>query len=253
MTDFDPAGSPITLTPIAHIQSCYPERFGIPRQAGLVPSAQAEILLDITEANKLALRGIEGFSHIWVIFLFHKHHYATVKPLVQPPRLGGRKTMGVYATRSPNRPNPIGMSAVKLEGVEQKKGKLRLQICGGDFLDGTPVLDIKPYIPYADAIASADSTWVTPHEASLTVEWSEGAIATLEHHFHTIESDIKPIQQLISETIAQDPRPAHEQGKDGRKGQEWNMQVREFSVFWSVAADVALITRLEPHQPIDSP
>lgn len=153
--------------------------------------------------------------------------------------------MGVYATRSPNRPNPIGMSAVTLEGVEQKKGKLRLHIRGGDFLDGTPVLDIKPYVPYADAIATATSTWVTPHESSLSVEWSEEAIAFLERHFHTIESDIIPIKKLIAETIAQDPRPAHEQGKDGRLGQEWNMQIQEFSVFWSVAAAVAFVTRLE--------
>ncbi len=231
----------ITLTPIAYIQSCYPERFGIPRQAGLVPSAIATIVFSKTEFNKLSLRGIESFSHLWVVFLFHRG-YAKAKPLVQPPRLGGKATMGVYATRSPNRPNPIGLSVVPLDQVEYTADKILLHIHGGDFLDGTPVLDIKPYIPYADAIAEANSAWAIAEEPLLSVLWNPEAEAVLkESGGHAAK-----IQTLIAETIAQDPRPAYERGKDGRPGQQWNMRLGGFDVFWNVEAGVAHVTQLTP-------
>lgn len=244
MKDFYSGTSALSFYPIAYIKSCYPERFGIPRQAGLVPSADAEIVFELNETNKLALRDIEGFSHIWVLFVFHQNHYKKLKAVVQPPRLGGRKTMGVYATRSPNRPNPIGMSVVKFEGKVKKKHKLCLSVSGGDFLDGTPVLDIKPYLPYADAVPNAESNWVTPKRASLTVKWSEQAITSLNQHLK-IDTEISAAKQLITETLAQDPRPAHEQGKDGHMGQKWNMQLKRFSVFWSVEKGVAVLTKVE--------
>ncbi len=242
MNDFYSDASSFSFSPIAFIESCYPERFGIPRQAGLVPTAHADIVFKLNETNKLALRGIEGFSHIWVLFVFHQHHYKKLKPLVQPPRLGGRKTMGVYATRSPNRPNPVGMSVVKVEALSQEKKSLRLKVLGGDFLEGTPVLDIKPYVAYADAIPHAESSWVTPMQSSLTVQWTEQAVASLPKHLTT--NDLESLKQLISETLAQDPRPAYEQAKDGRDGQEWNMQFKQFSVFWYVKNNVAFVARL---------
>jgi tRNA (adenine37-N6)-methyltransferase len=230
----------VTLTPIAYIHSCYPERFGIPRQAGLVPSATAAIVFSNTETHRLSLRGIASFSHIWVLFLFHQG-YAKTKPLVQPPRLGGKKTMGVYATRSPNRLNPIGLSAVPLDRVDYTSDKILLHICGGDFLDGTPVLDLKPYIAYADAIPEANSTWAIAQEPLLPVVWSAGAQSTLEasHGIH-----VEKIQTLIAETIAQDPRPAHERRQDGRPGQQWNMRLSGFDVFWQVEDGVAQVTHL---------
>ncbi|MEO1593341.1 MAG: tRNA (N6-threonylcarbamoyladenosine(37)-N6)-methyltransferase TrmO [Cyanobacteria bacterium J06632_22] len=229
----------VTLTPIATIHSCYPERFGIPRQAGLVPSAEAEIVLTKTEENRLSLRGIEQFSHLWVIFLFHGQHYPRVKPLVQPPRLGGRKTMGVYATRSPNRINPIGLSAVRLESVQITGKAICLQVTGGDFLDGTPVLDIKPYVGYADAIATARAPWQP--ETLMAVTWSDAALQVL----HQAPPAQRPtLQRMIEETLAQDPRPAHERGKDGQLGQQWNLQLALFSVFWSVTAGQAQVTQL---------
>lgn len=230
----------ITLTPIAHITSCYPDRFGIPRQAGLVVSAYADIVFPATEDNKLALRNIQDFSHLWVIFLFHKQKYDRARPLIRPPRLGGNKGVGVYASRSPNRPNPIGLSAVELVDVTYKKNKLLLHVMGGDFLDRTPVLDIKPYVPYADAIATARSAWATPQAALLPVRWSAVATATL------IDA-VKPeqLKALIEETLAQDPRPGYERNKDGKPYQQWNMQVREYSVFWKVEDGIAEVTTLE--------
>ncbi len=232
---------PVTLTPIAWIRSCYPDRFGIPRQAGLVPSAYAEIVFATTEASRLALRGIDSFSHLWVLFLFHQQTFPTVKPLVHPPRLGGKKTMGVYATRSPNRLNPIGLSAVQLHQVRESANELILDVRGGDFLDGTPVLDIKPYIPYADAIPTAQSTWVTPPESGLSVHWSEAA----EQMFIRLQGPSDSlIRCLINETLAQDPRPAYERGKDGKVGQQWNIQICTLSIFWQVRDNTAVITRI---------
>lgn len=230
----------VIFTPIAYIQSCYPDRFGIPRQAGLVMSAYADIVFDATEENKLALRGIEDFSHLWVLFVFHRQSYGEFKPLVRPPRLGGNKSVGVYATRSPNRPNAIGMSAVKLLGITEKKRKLRLAVQGGDFLDGTPVIDIKPYVPYADAIDSAQSAWAMGQESLLPVRWSDAAAAVL---VDSVGSE--RLRCLIEETLGQDPRPGYERGKDGRAGQRWNMQVENYSVFWRVDGGVAEVIELE--------
>ncbi|MEL6332533.1 MAG: tRNA (N6-threonylcarbamoyladenosine(37)-N6)-methyltransferase TrmO [Cyanobacteria bacterium J06626_26] len=230
----------VTFTPIAHIQSCYPDRFGIPRQARLVASAYADIVFDTTEENKLALRGIEEFSHLWVLFVFHKQSYGNFKPLVRPPRLGGNKSVGVYATRSPNRPNPLGMSAVRLLGITEQKRTLQLRVQGGDFLDGTPVLDVKPYVPYADAIADAEAAWTSKQESLLPVRWSKAADSVLAN-------DLEPekLRRLIEETLAQDPRPGYERGKDGRDGQRWNMQVSDYSVVWKVVGGVAKVIKLE--------
>ncbi|MFG6107042.1 tRNA (N6-threonylcarbamoyladenosine(37)-N6)-methyltransferase TrmO [Leptothoe sp. EHU-05/26/07-4] len=232
----------VTFTPIAYIQSCYPDRFGIPRQAGLVESAYADIVFEATEENKLALRGIQEFSHLWVLFIFHGQSYGDFKPLVRPPRLGGNKSVGVYATRSPNRPNAIGMSAVKLLGMTEKKRKLRLQVQGGDFLDGTPVIDVKPYVPYADAIPTADGAWTVEQQILLPVRWNNNAESVL---IESLEPEPEKLRRLIEETLAQDPRPGYERGKDGREGQRWNMQVSHYSVFWTVKNGIAEVVKLE--------
>lgn len=229
----------VTFTPIAYIQSCYPDRFGIPRQAGLVASAYADIVFDATEENKLALRGLEAFSHLWVLFVFHGQSYGEFKPLVRPPRLGGNKSVGVYGTRSPNRPNAIGMSAVRLLKISEKKRKLRLEVQGGDFLDGTPVIDIKPYVPYADAIASAEGAWTVEQETLLPVCWSAEAEAVL-----SADPGSERLRCLIEETLGQDPRPGYERGKDGREGQRWTMQLGNYSVSWRVKKGTAEVIKL---------
>jgi tRNA (adenine37-N6)-methyltransferase len=233
------------LHPIAHIRSCYPERFGIPRQSGLVSAATAQIVFPNTGDNQLALRGIEEFSHLWVVFWFHGQDYGGFKPLVSPPRLGGRTQVGVYASRSPNRPNPIGLSAVALDRVETTRSQILLHIAGVDLLDGTPVLDLKPYIPYADAIPTATSAWATLEMPGFAVCWAEAAIVALEECWAQGRvGDREGIQALIEGTIGQDPRPAHERGKDGRVDQQWNLRVGGFDVFWRVEGGTAWITRL---------
>ena len=147
-----------TLRPIAHMVSDFPEKFGIPRQAGVVPELESVVVFEPEYRDPEALRGIEGFSHLWLIWQFSEALTETFSPTVRPPRLGGNVRMGVFATRSPFRPNSLGLSCVELERVESRPGLgTVLVVRGADLMDGTPIFDIKPYIPYADAHPDARS------------------------------------------------------------------------------------------------
>ena len=237
---------PLQLKPIAYSRSCYPERCGIPRQAGLVKAAYGDIVFKTTEENRLALRGIDAFSHLWVIFVFHhekfNQHNRPFRPLVRPPRLEGNKSVGVYSSRSPNRPNPIGLSAVRLKQVTEQGQEILLRVQGGDFLDQTPVLDIKPYIAYADAIDDAHSGWAACQEPPLPVHWTQAAESAL-YRQHSPE-EAQALRALVDETLALDPRPGYERGKDGRPNQRWNTQIDQYSLFWTVVNGAISITEL---------
>jgi tRNA-Thr(GGU) m(6)t(6)A37 methyltransferase TsaA len=190
----------MNMEPIGIIHSCFKEKFGIPRQPGLVKSATAvlELLPPYNVAE--ALRGIAEFSHLWIVFAFHQTICATFQPTVRPPRLGGNTRIGVFATRSPFRPNPIGLSVVELKSVSGTT----LELGGGDFLDGTPVLDIKPYIPYADSIPGAHGGFANDAPAPVhSVRFSPEAEAV----FQTLE---KNRQQLITDMLRYNPRPAYQ-------------------------------------------
>lgn len=144
------------MTPIAHIRSPFPAKFGIPRQPGLVPDLRAQIIFEPEYRIPEAFRGLEGYSHIWLIWEFHMAERDTWSPTVRPPRLGGNKRVGVFATRSPFRPNPIGLSVVELESIEQNTPEgCILHIKGADLMDNTPIYDIKPYLPHIDSVPSA--------------------------------------------------------------------------------------------------
>lgn len=144
------------LRPIAHVHSEFPGKFGIPRQSGVVPELRSELIFTPEFRNPDALRGIEGFDRLWLIWEFSANRRASWSPTVRPPRLGGNTRLGVFATRSPFRPNPLGMSCVVLTGVRQdaKLGPV-LYLSGADLMDGTPVFDIKPYLPYSDCFPDA--------------------------------------------------------------------------------------------------
>ena len=152
------------FVPIAHVRSDFKEKFGIPRQSGLVPETLSRIVFDEGFRREEALRGIEGFSHLWIIWVFSANRQVPWSPTVRPPRLGGNRRIGVFATRSPYRPNPIGLSCVKLDRVEQTKEGPVLVVRGADLMDGTPVLDIKPYLPYADRIDGATGGFTDENE-----------------------------------------------------------------------------------------
>ncbi|OBX34266.1 putative tRNA (adenine(37)-N6)-methyltransferase [Halomonas elongata] len=139
----------VTLTPIGHIESDYPDKFGVPRQPGLAEAARASLVLTPPFDDPLTVRGLEAFSHLWVTFLFHLSPERWT-PLVRPPRLGGNTRIGVFASRSTHRPNRLGQSLVELEGIDTDAG-VRLRLRGVDLVDGTPVLDIKPYLPWVES------------------------------------------------------------------------------------------------------
>lgn len=189
------------ITPIAHVHSDFPEKFGIPRQSRLVDSLTATVIFTPPFRNPDALRGLEGFSHIWLIWEFSASAGTPWSPTVRPPRLGGNIRMGVFATRSPFRPNPLGLSSVQLEAIEQTPnlGPV-LHIRGADLMDGTPVYDIKPYIPYADAIPDAKGGFASePASETLTVDCSPTLLARLPAEK----------QKALLSVLAHDPRPPY--------------------------------------------
>jgi tRNA (adenine37-N6)-methyltransferase len=209
---------------IGTIRSCYRQKFGIPRQAGLTPSAIAELELARPFARREMMQGLEQFSHLWLLFLFHGVLSDGWQATVRPPRLGGRKRLGVFATRSPHRPNHIGLSAVRLLGVESDGGGLRLILGGVDLLDGTPVLDIKPYLPYSDAVAGATGGWVDKAHGEKSVVFSPAAASFCADYLQRTGRSLLP---LIEEILQQDPRPASQRGRRTRFAMTlWDVNVR---------------------------
>lgn len=187
---------------IARIRSPFPEKFGVPRQSGLVDSLQAQIVFEEEYRNADAVRGLDGFSHIWLIWQFSRAVRNGWSPTVRPPRLGGNERMGVFATRSPFRPNEIGLSSVKLEKIEidSKLGPV-LHVSGADLMDGTPIFDIKPYLPYCDSHPDAIGGWTTEADNRM-----------LQVDFPAELLEKVPVAQrdgLIG-VLASDPRPRYQ-------------------------------------------
>ena len=163
--------------PIAVVRSCFTDKFGIPRQSGLVPAASATLEFHPPYNDAQAFVGLAGCSHLWLQFVFHANRASGFRPRVRPPRLGGNKTLGVFATRSPVRPNPIGLSVVKLDQVIVTGATATLTISGHDLLDGTPIVDVKPYVPYTDSLPNAVNPVAPEAPATLAVTFSANATA----------------------------------------------------------------------------
>ena len=165
-----------TVEPIGYISTPYKEKFAIPRQPGLVSSAMGCITLTSQENQQQMIRGLDKFSHLWLLFIFHQTEQQGWKPLVRPPRLGGNEKVGVLATRSTFRPNAIGMSVVKLEQITRVENKVNIWVSGVDLLDHTPIVDIKPYIPYSDAVPDASASFAqSAPEDTLAVSFTDKA------------------------------------------------------------------------------
>lgn len=233
MTDF-------ALAQIGTIRSPYKEKFAVPRQPGLVSSARGELWLKAPYNQPEAVRGLEAFSHIWVIFIFHRTMEGGWRPTVRPPRLGGNARMGVFATRSTFRPNPLGMSLVKLERIETRGSDVILHLQGLDLVEGTPVVDIKPYLPFAEALPDAQAGFAQQAPAApMAVGFStdvEQQLASLERHYPAL-------RQFISEVLSQDPRPAYRQaGHDERDYAVWLL---DFNVRWRVSTAGVEVFALE--------
>ena len=192
----------LNIKTIARIESDFPEKFGIPRQSGLLRTLKSVIRFEPEFRNADALRGLEGFSHLWILWIFSENVRETWKPTVRPPRLGGNKRLGVFATRSSFRPNPIAMSCVKIEEIrtEGKNGP-EIVVSGADLMDGTPIVDIKPYLPYTDSIADATSGFaIGEPERSLHVEITAEQLSAFP----------QAKREALVDLLAQDPRPHYQ-------------------------------------------
>ena len=216
---------------IARIRTPFPEKFGVPRQSGLV-DVPARIVVEPDYRSGDALRGIEGFSHLWIIWQFDRAQRETWSPTVRPPRLGGNQRMGVFATRSPFRPNPIGLSCVKLERVEQTENGAMLCVSGADLVDGTPILDIKPYLPYCDSHPDAIGGWTDGLESRcLQVEFSAELLCTVP------EAD----RDGLLGVLQSDPRPRYQDDPDRIYGLTYG----GVNVKFRVVGDVLTVTEVE--------
>lgn len=221
--------SSFSFSPIGIIHSPYKQKFAIPRQPGLVTAAHGKLELVLDENHSELVRDIEQHSHLWLIFVFHGTSEQGWKPLVKAPRLGGNKKTGVLATRSTFRPNPIGMSAVKLNGISKIGNNLALEISGLDLLDGTPILDIKPYIPYSDSLKQARSVMAPSAEQThYTIGFSDDAQQQLNH----FETNYPDLQLFIEQVLSQDPRPAYK--KANTKLQEYGMSLYDLNIRWQI-------------------
>lgn len=222
------------IEPIAVAHCALKSKFGAPRQPGLVPSLRARIVFGEKFRDESALRGIEGFSHLWILWLFSLNRSAATSPTVRPPRLGGNTRMGVFATRSPFRPNPIGLSCVKLEAVtrDPNDGPV-LEVSGADFVDGTPIVDIKPYVPYADRPENPTGGFAADAPmAPLSVEIPARLLSMIP----------QGERETLQGVLATDPRPAYQRDP----GRTYGMTFGDFDVRFSVNGDVLTVSDIVP-------
>ncbi len=224
---------------IGFIQSCYKEKFGIPRQPGLAPAAKGQLKLVAPFNHPDAVRGLEKSTHIWLQFVFHQCQRDHWKPTVRPPRLGGNERIGVFATRATFRPNPIGLSVVKLEKIEIDGQDVTLHLSGLDLVEGTPILDIKPYIPYVDQVSEAENTLASESPEILPVIWSE----TAQQQLINYEGQFGSFKTLVDQVLQQDPRPAYRKNQSEEK--VYGIQLSEANVRFSVSDQVVTVQAIE--------
>lgn len=226
---------------IGVIRSPYKEKFAVPRQPGLVKSCGGELHLIPPYNQPDAVRGLEAFSHLWVLFIFHQTMEGGWRPTVRPPRLGGNARMGVFATRSTFRPNPIGMSLVELKGIRCQKESVVLELGSLDLVDGTPVVDIKPYLPFAEALLEAKASYAQlAPQATMPVYFA----AALQAQLQQLENRYPRLREFIVEVLAQDPRPAYR--KEEGAGKTYAVWLLDFNVRWRVTEAGFEVFALEP-------
>ena len=221
-----------TMEPVAHIHSDFPEKFGIPRQSGLIESLTARIVLAPDCRDPETLRGIEDYDYLWLVWRFSANKHTAWHPTVRPPRLGGNTRMGVFATRSPFRPNPLGLSCVKLVSVDwdTPEGPV-LNVAGADLLDGTPIYDIKPYLPYVDSHQDARGGFGAGKlDYAVTVNCPETLLTKLPEEK----------RQSLLDVLAQDPRPAYQEDPE----RVYGLSFAGFDVKFTVAEGTLTVTEI---------
>lgn len=225
-----------SVKPIGFIRSPFKQKFGTPRQPRLIKNTNAELHLLPEFGTELSIKGLEQFSHLWLLFIFDQTVNQGWKPTVRPPRLGGNQQMGVFATRSNFRPNAIGISAVELDKIEHNDGKIILHLSGVDLVDNTPIIDIKPYIPYSDCINDAQAGQLSscPIKA-LHVIFTETASAVLDG-----DDDLK---QFITNVIEYDPRPAYKSKQ--LTDQIYGLSLENKNIQFTVQNNIATVFNIE--------
>ena len=224
------------IKPIAYIHSDFPDKFGIPRQSGLAASLKATVVFEPEFRSPEAFRGLEDYSHIWLIWGFSKNKDSGWTPTVRPPRLGGNVRKGVFATRSPFRPNPIGLSSVKLENIELHKelGPV-LHISGADLMDATPIFDIKPYLPYVDSHPDAANGFAgSVIDYVLSVKCPDELLSILP----------EDKRAALIEVLSEDPRPSYQDNPERIYG----MRFSEYEVKFKVEQDVLYVISIEKEE-----
>lgn len=228
----------MTITPIAHFRSAFPTKFGVPRQSGIIDELKGRIVFESTYRNADALRGLEGFDYLWLVWEFSanktREERGTIawQPTVRPPLLGGNTQMGVFATRSPYRPNPLGLSSVRIDRIEltEKEGPV-IHVLGADLMDGTPIYDIKPYVTYADCHPGARSGFVDEHR------WQELTVEFPEHLKAFISSESLP---ALIRVLALDPRPQYQDNPD----KVYGMPYEGYDILFRVAEGTLTVTEV---------
>ena len=240
----------ITFKVVARIRSDFHDKFGIPRQSGLLKNLRSTIVFEPEYRNVDALRGLEGFSHLWLLWIFSENVRATWKPTVRPPRLGGNTRLGVFATRSSFRPNPIAMSCVKIEKINLTgEGASSITVSGADLMDGTPIVDIKPYLPYADSVPEATGGFAEAVRfKKLQVDFAAEVQASMDGS--EIAPDAAHIEfpaekkAALVELLSEDPRPAYQRSTDRIYG----IRFAGFEIKFQVQGDHLTVVAILPLQ-----
>ena len=244
MSDDAPDSPLLPLTVIATVKSPFREKFGIPRQPGILADIESDLIFKSPFGNADAFRGLEGFSHIWVSFIFHAVNQAEFTPLVRPPRLGGNTKVGVFASRSTHRPNSLGLSVGKIVSIKHNpKDQTSIRVAGLDLLDGTPIVDIKPYLGWSDSVSAHESGFAqaTP-DKTLGVQWSETALRQADF------LKVKPKERATIEAVlALDPRPAYHASRPPRAS--YGVSLYRYNIRFKIDADAPIcwiteVTRL---------
>jgi len=223
--------------PIGFVCSIFREKFGVPRQPGLAASIEAQVRMTAPYNDIQAFEDLNQCSHIWLQFVFHLNEVDQWKPRIKAPRLGGNKRLSVFASRSPNRPNPIGLSVVKYHGYEKSKGELYLKISGADLVNGTPVLDIKPYLPYTDKIETATNLLAPSSPDLVAVVFSSAAELVCQDY------ETQNLKQSLVEILQQDPRPKYHREE---KGRVYGMLISNLNVQWIFENKVITVLDITP-------
>ena len=228
------------IKPIATLHSPFKQKFGLPRQSGLINTCTATLEL-LPPYNTLdAVKGLSEFSHAWLIFKFHQNKEDTFRPLIRPPRLGGNKKIGVFASRSSYRPNGLGMSQVEILNITSPSNKVLIEISCPDILDKTPIFDIKPYIAYSDSVPEAISGFAqTPPTPSLLVNFNETCQLFIKENRQNYNHDLKA---LIIEVLSFDPRPAYKALEDNKI---YTIRLFDMDITWTVTAGKVNVTKIE--------